>query len=54
MDIIYLCPFHPIGEVKRKGSVGSPYSIKDYKAVDPVHGTLDDFKSLLMKLIKWV
>ncbi|MGI6360287.1 MAG: alpha-amylase family glycosyl hydrolase [Acholeplasmatales bacterium] len=47
MDMVYLCPFYPIGEVNRKGSVGSPYSIKDYKAIDPVHGTLDDFKSFI-------
>lgn len=47
MDIIYLCPFHPIGEIHRKGSVGSPYSIKDYKAIDPIHGTLDDFKEFI-------
>lgn len=52
MDIIYLCPFHPIGEVNRKGSVGSPYSIKDYKAVDPVHGTLDDFKLFIKETHK--
>lgn len=47
MDIIYLCPFHPIGKTNRKGSVGSPYSIKDYKAIDPLHGTLEDFKAFI-------
>lgn len=47
MDIVYLCPFHPIGEVNKKGSIGSPYSIKDYKAIDPMHGTIDDFKAFI-------
>ena len=35
---IYLLPVHPTGEVHRKGSLGSPYAIKDYRAVDPLLG----------------
>jgi len=31
---VYLTPFHPIGEVRRKGTLGSPYAIADYRAVD--------------------
>jgi len=34
-DYVYLTPVHPIGEARRKGSVGSPYAISDYRAVDP-------------------
>lgn len=51
-DIIYLLPFHPIGEVARKGSVGSPYSIANYFEIDPLHGTLDDFKLLKEEIAK--
>jgi len=29
-DILYLMPIHPIGELNRKGTMGSPYAIKDY------------------------
>ena len=29
-DILYLLPIIEIGKVGRKGSLGSPYSIKDY------------------------
>ncbi len=47
MDYIYLLPIHPIGEVERKGKVGSPYSVKDYKAVDSSFGTLEDFDKLV-------
>lgn len=47
VDVLYLLPFYPIGKVGRKGSVGSPYSIYDYRAIDPLNGTLDDFKRLL-------
>ena len=37
-DYIYLTPFHPIGELRRKGSLGSPYAIADYRAVAPLLG----------------
>jgi len=47
IDIIYLLPINPIGKVKRKGTIGSPYSISNYYEVDSDLGTLDDFKVLL-------
>lgn len=50
VDIIYLMPFQPIGKVGRKGSVGSPYSIIDYKAIDKTHGTKKDFIQLVNKI----
>lgn len=37
-DILYLAPIHPIGKVARKGSLGSPYAIADYRAVDEALG----------------
>ena len=43
---IYLLPIHPTGEKHRKGSLGSPYAIKDYRAVDPALGTMEDFIAL--------
>lgn len=46
-DIIWLLPIHPIGEKQRKGSLGSPYAIRDYRAVNPEYGTLEDFKRLV-------
>ncbi|MCU0406985.1 MAG: alpha-amylase family glycosyl hydrolase [Ignavibacteriaceae bacterium] len=46
-DILWLMPIHPIGEKNRKGTLGSYYSVKDYKAVNPEFGTLDEFKSLV-------
>jgi cyclomaltodextrinase len=45
--ILWTMPIHPIGEKLRKGEFGSPYSIKDYYAVDPHYGTVDDFKALV-------
>ncbi len=46
-DVVYLLPIHPIGEEKRKGSLGSPYAIKDYYALNPELGTLDDFEHFI-------
>lgn len=42
--IVWLMPIHPIGEKNRKGTLGSPYSVKDYYGVNPEFGTLDDLK----------
>lgn len=47
VDIIWLMPIHPVGEKCRKGSLGSPYAIRDYRAVNPEYGTLEDFKRLV-------
>lgn len=44
---LWLMPIHPIGEVNRKGTLGSPYSVKDYYAVNPAFGTKKDFKALV-------
>ena len=49
-DIIWLMPIHPIGEAARKGSLGSPYAIRDYRTVNPEYGTLEDFKSLVAQI----
>jgi glycosidase len=47
VTIIWLMPIHPLGEVKKKGSVGSPYAVRDYMDVNPAYGTKDDFKRLV-------
>ena len=45
-DAVWLLPIHPIGRAKRKGTLGSPYAIADYRAVNPEYGTMDDFQHL--------
>ncbi len=50
VGIVWFMPINPIGEKNRKGSLGSYYSVKDYKAVNPEFGTLEDFKETV-KLI---
>ena len=47
VDIVWLMPISPIGVVDRKGSLGSYYSIIDYKAINPEFGTMEDFDSFL-------
>lgn len=49
VDILWFMPIYPIGEVGRKGTLGSYYSIKDYTAVNPEFGTLADFQACVDK-----
>lgn len=56
IDVIWLMPIHPIGEVNRKGgendnnrtvepgsgALGSPYSVQDYTALNPDFGSKSD------------
>ena len=47
VDIIWLIPVHEIGKQNRKGSLGSPYSVKDYYSVNPEFGDLDSLKQFV-------
>lgn len=47
VDVVYLLPVHPIGLKNRKGTLGSPYSISNYREINPELGTLNDFKRLI-------
>ncbi|MBO5832694.1 MAG: alpha-amylase [Alistipes sp.] len=47
VDAVWLMPIYPIGLEGRKGSLGSYYSIRDYKAVNPEFGTEDDFRAFV-------
>jgi glycosidase len=49
IDIIWLMPIHEIGEKNRKGSMGSPYAVKDYYSVNPEFGSLEDLKAFVNK-----
>jgi glycosidase len=62
VDILWIMPINPISVKNRKGSLGSYYSVKDYKAINPEFGTMEDFKNLVNKahemgfkvIIDWV
>lgn len=47
VDIVWLMPIHPISEKNRKGTLGSYYAVKDYKAVNPEFGTMEDLKEFV-------
>ena len=44
VNVIYLMPIHPVGKEK---AFNSPYCVKDYKAVNPEFGTLNDLRALV-------
>jgi glycosidase len=50
VGILWFMPIHPIGEENRKGSLGSYYSVRDYYAVNPEFGNLDEFKTLVQRI----
>ncbi|MBU1099345.1 MAG: alpha amylase C-terminal domain-containing protein [Bacteroidetes bacterium] len=50
VGIIWFMPIHPISELNRKGTLGSYYAVKDYKAVNPEFGSIDEFKALVKKI----
>lgn len=47
VKIIWLMPIHPISKTNRKGTLGSYYSISDYKAVNPEFGNKNDLDELI-------
>ena len=62
VEILWFMPIHPIGEENRKGTLGSYYSIVDFKEVNPNFGTKEDFRELVQEaqaldmrvIIDWV
>ncbi|MBI3950883.1 MAG: hypothetical protein HY314_10575 [Acidobacteria bacterium] len=42
ITVLWLMPIHPVGKERRKGPLGSPYAVKDYYAINPEFGTLQE------------
>jgi glycosidase len=61
-NVIWLMPIYPVGVKNRKDPLGSPYAVRDYRAINPAFGSAADFRALVravhargMKLIlDWV
>ncbi len=49
INAIWLMPIHPVGKVKRKGKLGSPYAIRDYYEIDERLGSKDDFRDVVKR-----
>jgi len=47
VTILWLMPIHPIGQEKKKGTIGSPYAVRDYYGINPDYGTKSDLQRLI-------
>ena len=47
IDAIWLMPIYPIGVQRRKGSLGSYYSIRDYKGINEEFGTAAELREFI-------
>jgi glycosidase len=50
-NVLYFMPPYPIGHAFRKG-IGSPYSISNFRAIEPEYGTLEDMADLVRRAHK--
>ena len=62
VQTLWFMPVNPIGIVDRKGVLGSYYAIRNYKAINPEFGTMEDWNKLVTQchemgfkvIIDWV
>ncbi|RRA48084.1 alpha-amylase family glycosyl hydrolase [Acidipila sp. EB88] len=47
VNVLWIMPVSPTGTDRRLGRLGSPYSLRDYYAIDPAYGTKADFTALI-------
>jgi cyclomaltodextrinase len=47
VTVIWLMPIHPVGKLKSKGTLGSPYAVRDYDAINAEYGSADDLRRLI-------
>lgn len=47
VTVLWLMPIHPVGQLKKKGTIGSPYAVQDFYAINPDYGTKEDLKRLV-------
>lgn len=47
VNILWLMPIHPLGKLKGKGTIGSPYAVRDFYGIDPAYGTAADLRRLV-------
>ena len=45
--VVWLMPVHPIGRVGRKGTLGSPYAVRDHYGVNRELGTPEDLRAFV-------
>ena len=52
VGILWLMPVQPIGVAKRKGKLGSQYSLSDYRSVNPEFGNMADLQHFIAEAHK--
>lgn len=52
VTVLWIMPIHPIGKLKAKGTIGSPYAVQDFYAINPDYGTSGDLKRLISEAQK--
>jgi glycosidase len=52
VNILWLMPIHPMGKLRSKGTLGSPYAVRDFYAIDPAYGTAEDLHRLVSEAHK--
>ncbi|HEA29460.1 MAG TPA: alpha-amylase [Leeuwenhoekiella sp.] len=48
-NVVYLMPIYPVGIERSAGGLGSPYAVRNYKAVNDEFGTLEDLQAFVEK-----
>ena len=46
-NVLWLMPIYPLGQLNKKGTIGSPYAVADYRGINPDFGGAADFRRLL-------
>jgi glycosidase len=46
-NVIWLMPIYPLGQINKKGSIGSPYAAADFRGINPDFGNAADLHRLI-------
>lgn len=52
VNILWLMPIHPTGKLKSKGTIGSPYAVRDYYGINSDYGSAADLHQLVSEAHK--
>jgi cyclomaltodextrinase len=47
VNLLWLMPIHPLGQLRSKPPLGSPYAVRDYYGINPAYGTAADLRRLI-------
>lgn len=50
VDVVWLMPIHPRGEKMKFGVCGSPYSVRDFRGINPAYGDFESFGRLVNEI----